>query len=48
MWCSFPLDFQPTGKLLCDRDTPVLTDTGSENMPIYILRGSPEEQKWRH
>ena len=43
----FPLDFQPTGKLLHDRATPVLTDTGSENMPIYILRGSPEEQKWR-
>ena len=47
MTVFFPLDFQPTGKLLRDRATPVLTDTGSENMPIYILRGSPEEQKWR-
>ena len=40
------IHFQPTGKLLRERETPVLTDTGKEDMPIYILRGSPEEKKW--
>jgi prolyl 4-hydroxylase len=40
------IHFQPTGKLLRERDTPVLTDKGEEEMPIYILRGSPEERKW--
>lgn len=38
--------FKPTGKILHERDTPVLTDEGEEEMPIYILRGSPEEKKW--
>ena len=39
--------FQPTGKLLRERDTPVLTDPGAEKMPIWILRGSAEEKNWR-
>ena len=40
------IHFQPTGKLLRERESPVLTDAGEEEMPIYILRGSPEEEKW--
>jgi len=43
------IHFQPTGKILHERDTPVLTDAdvnGKEDMPIYILRGSPEEEHW--
>ncbi|KAL7432610.1 hypothetical protein ACHAXH_001811 [Discostella pseudostelligera] len=40
------IHFNPTGKLLRERDTPVLTDEGEEHMPIYILRGSPDEKKW--
>ena len=40
------IHFRPTGKLLRERDTPVLTSTGDEEMPIWILRGSPEERKW--
>lgn len=40
------IHFQPTGKLLRERDTPVLTDVGDEDLPIYILRGSPEEDHW--
>jgi len=44
------IHFQPTGKTLHERDTPVLTDAdvGEEDMPIYILRGSPEEENWLH
>jgi hypothetical protein len=38
--------FRPTGKLLQERETPVLTDAGDDEMPIWILRGSPEERKW--
>lgn len=40
------IHFRPTGKLIRERETPVLTDAGSEEMPIYILRGSPEGRKW--
>ncbi|KAL3793032.1 hypothetical protein HJC23_003040 [Cyclotella cryptica] len=40
------IHFRPTGKLIRDRETLVLTDEGSEGMPIYILRGSPEGNKW--
>lgn len=40
------IHFQPTGKLLRERDTPVLTDADDEDLPIYILRGSPEEDHW--
>lgn len=37
--------FQPTRKLL--HETPVLTDADDdEDMPIYVLRGSPEEERW--
>ena len=42
------IHFRPTGKLIRDRETPVLTDEGHEGMPIYILRGSPEGNKWAH
>jgi prolyl 4-hydroxylase len=40
------IHFRPTGKLLRERETPVLTDAGDDEMPIWILRGSPEERKW--
>jgi len=40
------IHFQPTGKLLRERDTPVLTDASDEDLPIYILRGSPEADHW--
>lgn len=41
------IHFQPTGKLLRERDTPVRTDADdAEGMPIYILRGSAEEERW--
>lgn len=40
------IHFQPTGKLLHQRDTPVVTDVGDEGLPIYILKGSPEEEHW--
>lgn len=40
------IHFQPTGKVLREHTTPLLTDEGEEKMPIYILRGSPEEKKW--
>eukprot|EP00985_Skeletonema_marinoi_P000717 scaffold252_cov204-Skeletonema_marinoi.AAC.5 len=40
------IHFQPTGKLLRERDTPILTDADDEDLPIYILRGSPEEDHW--
>ncbi|KAL7550513.1 hypothetical protein ACHAWF_013732, partial [Thalassiosira exigua] len=40
------IHFQPTGKLLRERQTPILADQGDENMPIYILRASAEHRKW--
>lgn len=40
--------FQPTGKLLHEHTMPVVTDAEEDGMPIYILRGSPEEAKWLH
>ncbi|KAL7467460.1 hypothetical protein ACHAXS_007706 [Conticribra weissflogii] len=41
------IHFQPTGKLVRERDTPVRTDVEDEdNLPIYILPGSPEADKW--
>lgn len=40
------IHFRPTGKLIRERETPVLTDAGENEMPIWILRGSPEERKW--
>ena len=40
------IHFQPTGKLLHERETPVATDAGDDGLPIYILRGSPEEDHW--
>ena len=41
------IHFRPTGKLLRERDTPVLTDAGDdEDLPIYILRGSTEADHW--
>ena len=40
------IHFRPTGKLIRERETPVLTDEGNDGMPVYILRGSPEEKKW--
>lgn len=39
------IHFQPTGKLLRERDSPVLTDVDDEDVPIYVLRGSPEEKR---
>eukprot|EP01083_Nonionella_stella_P004945 14447_1 len=41
------IHFQPTGRPLREHDTTILTDEGEEQMPIYILRGSPEEKKWQ-
>lgn len=41
------IHFQPTGKLLRERESPVRTDAGDDDeLPMYIIRGSPEEQKW--
>mmetsp|Transcript_4985 Transcript_4985/g.11018 ORF Transcript_4985/g.11018 Transcript_4985/m.11018 type:complete len:198 (+) Transcript_4985:2856-3449(+) len=39
------IHFEPTGKVLRERDAYLRTDTSGE-LPIYIMPGSPEEKKW--